>query len=238
MKSNEEQLVNSEESIQHLHRINIYLSYLRSDIYKGIRISSEKRLRILNREFLCELNDRDATENDSSNIVRTKIVKNFQKQAELINTDLYKITSVKHGISQGINKFTLKNRLTQYEQFPLTFSGNANIPLTLTLQFDLTRGIQDQFTKAKVKIKDAIRTINNESQDSTPLEATTRRSFQNISLYFFTYNKREEDKKNKYTWDATSRTLNLKVSTARYQHRIAKSLIESGEIAKYFPRFI
>jgi len=239
MATEEDLIKDSPESIQYLHRINIYMKYLETDKYKSQRELFEKELIHLNRNLLGELSDYNATQDDPNDSVRQRIISKFLSESEIIKNNLFQASHVHHEIHFGINKFLIKNyNSARYEQFPLTYSGNEDIPLTLTLQFDLTRGFHDQAVKAKVKFHDAIQLLNDDLSNSTNIQASSRRTFQDISKCMSVYLKRQSDMKNKYTWNATSRNLNLTVSTARYRYKVAKELIESGEIAKYFPRFI
>jgi len=66
---------------------------------------------------------------------------------------------------------------------------------------------------------------------------TTRRTLHHIYDGLKVLVKREADIVEKLTWNATCRKLNLADSTARYRYKTAKTLIESGEIQKFFPRF-
>ena len=226
------------DEIKNITRFEIYNLYVKTHSYLHPKEFCEKNFKTLNRDLLCHLTDNDARIGGSNTKARERIINKYEKLAISYLVDLQQQSQVPHKLVFTQDEYKFEEKLIYQESFPLINPPSRDIPLTINLTFDLCTGWKQQADEAKRMSNMHIMKYRHNHPDTNHLFAgTTRRTLNHIYDGLKVLVKREADIVEELTWNATCRKLNLADSTARYRYKTAKTLIESGEIRKFFPRF-
>ncbi len=186
----------------------------------------------------------------------------FAQKVDKILNDLYsntgvrvKLVEVTASMKAPEKKFGIQqNRIREIDGFRLELQARADDlpveipeseapPNTLTLRFDLTRGIEPQIVNANKKLQDRRIQVMLKAGNTILLPAvigTSRQSLEKVleSLMVMVVRDRmQREVGPQATWKMVSDQLGMPVSTAKKKYQKAKKLVYSHQITSYFPPF-
>ena len=231
--------MNEEEFGEGFLRFEIYDNYKRTDIFQNHLAGAISALENVNSKI--QKNRKLGINNNNR-----KLIVIHKSDAKFIVNTLTENTGIPFKVEFDDEefKFIFKEPTCHFDNLPLIDSKLApSRPEMLSLQFDVTRGINKQLEAAKVKLEN--HHINSQKEAGKDISkfafepmGTTRQSFDNVlDADSFIAKFDELNRTSKLSLKSFSSEIGLNYSTAKSKHQTGTKIIISGQIRKYFPEF-
>ena len=231
--------MNEDEFGEGILRFEIYTKYICTDHFQSFLSGASEALDNINTQIHSE---RTLGQGE----VNRELKVNYQSDVVSIVHTLTENTGVpfKCEFDDEDFKFILRKPSCHFDTLPLIDSRLApNYPDMLSLQFDVTRGLEKQLKSAKVKLKSHQLEVQ-KKQGKTASDfafkqlATTRQSFEHIlDAITFVALCDKEKRENERSLKSIAEEIGMTNSTAKSKYQTGTKIIISGQIGKYFPEF-
>ena len=231
--------MNEDEFGEGILRFEIYTKYICTDHFQSFLSGASEALDNINTQIHSERTIGQGQAN-------RKIISKYKPETQNHINILIRNTGVPYKYNFDDDKFCfiLIEPAYFFDTLPLVDKRTTPIPPDmLSLQFDVTRGLDKQLKSAKVKLKSHQLEVQ-KKQGKTASDfafkqlATTRQSFEHIlDAITFVALCDKEKRENKLSIKSIANEMGMSYSTAKSKYQTGTKIIISGQITKYFPEF-